>query len=59
MNSHSASSERWVVGSVCDTFIHCSKHVPLMRKVDLEVQWVTDDSRAKGGDYFGVASGQK
>jgi hypothetical protein len=30
-----------------------------MRKVDLEVQWGTDDVRAKGGDYFGAASGQK
>jgi hypothetical protein len=33
--------------------------VPLMLKVDREVQWGTDDPRAKGGDYFGLASGQK
>jgi predicted pyridoxine 5'-phosphate oxidase superfamily flavin-nucleotide-binding protein/bacterioferritin-associated ferredoxin len=58
-NSNSPSPERWVVVSVCDAFIHCSKHVPLMRKVEQEVQWGTDDPRLKGGDYFGVASGQK
>lgn len=59
MDSHSPSVERWVIVSVCDAFIHCSKHVPLMRKVDREVQWGTDDPHAKGGDYFGAASGQK
>jgi predicted pyridoxine 5'-phosphate oxidase superfamily flavin-nucleotide-binding protein/bacterioferritin-associated ferredoxin len=58
-HSNSPNVERWVIVSVCDAFIHCSKHVPLMRKVDREVQWGTDDPRAKGGDYFGVASGQK
>ena len=58
-NGNSPTPERWVVVSVADAFIHCSKHVPQMRKVEIEVQWGTDDPRAKGGDYFGVASGQK
>ena len=58
-NSNSPEIERWVVISVCDAFIHCSKHVPLMQKVDREVQWGTDDPRAKGGDYFSVAAGEK
>jgi len=30
-----------------------------MQKVEREVQWGTDDPHAKGGDYFGAASGQK
>jgi NAD(P)H-nitrite reductase large subunit/predicted pyridoxine 5'-phosphate oxidase superfamily flavin-nucleotide-binding protein len=59
INSNPGSAERWVIVSVSDAFIHCSKHVPLMRKVDREIQWGTDDVRAKGGDYFGAASGQK
>ena len=58
-NSKSPAVERWVVVDVCDAFIHCSKHVPQMQKVEREVQWGTDDPRAKGGDYFGAASGQK
>jgi predicted pyridoxine 5'-phosphate oxidase superfamily flavin-nucleotide-binding protein/bacterioferritin-associated ferredoxin len=44
--------ERWVIVSVDEAYMHCSKHVPLMRKIDHEVEWGTDDLRAKGGDYF-------
>lgn len=44
--------ERWVVVSVVEAYIHCSKHIPRMRKIDEEIQWGTDDERAKGGDYF-------
>ena len=46
--------ERWVIVSIDEAFMHCSKHIPLMRKVELEMQWGTDDARAKGGDYFGA-----
>ena len=58
-NGNAPTPERWVVVSVSDAFIHCSKHVPQMKKVEREVEWGTDDVRAKGGDYFGAASGQK
>ena len=44
--------ERWVVVSVLEAYIHCSKHIPRMQKIDAEIQWGTDDVRAKGGDYF-------
>lgn len=44
--------ERWVVVSVLEAYIHCSKHIPRMQKIDEEIQWGTDDVRAKGGDYF-------
>src|SRR5258708_38311299 len=44
--------ERWVVVSVLEAYIHCSKHIPRMQKIDQEIQWGTDDVRAKGGDYF-------
>jgi uncharacterized protein len=46
--------ERWVIVSVDEAYMHCSKHIPLMQKVDREVQWGTDDAHAKGGDYFGA-----
>jgi len=44
--------ERWVVVTVLEAYIHCSKHIPRMQKIDEEIQWGTDDVRAKGGDYF-------
>jgi predicted pyridoxine 5'-phosphate oxidase superfamily flavin-nucleotide-binding protein/bacterioferritin-associated ferredoxin len=47
-----ANLERWVIVSVDEAFMHCSKHIPMMQKVDHEVQWGSDDVRAKGGDYF-------
>jgi len=59
MNSGAGILERWVMVTVDEAFIHCSKHIPLMRKVELDREWGTDDVQAKGGDYFGVASGPK
>ncbi|HEY2544997.1 MAG TPA: pyridoxamine 5'-phosphate oxidase family protein [Candidatus Acidoferrum sp.] len=44
--------ERWVVVSVVEAYVHCSKHIPRLQKIDQEIQWGTDDVRAKGGDYF-------
>ena len=51
--------ERWVIVSVHEAYMHCSKHIPMMRKVDHDVNWGTDDARAKGGDYFGADKVQK
>ena len=48
--------ERWVVVSVVEAYVHCSKHIPRMQKIDEEIQWGTDDTRAKGGDYFRAKS---
>jgi len=56
---HSATGrdpEHWVVLSVLEAYIHCSKHIPRMQKIDEEIQWGTDDVRAKGGDYFKAKS---
>ena len=44
--------ERWVVVSVMEAYIHCSKHIPRLQKIDEEIHWGTDDAQAKGGDYF-------
>jgi len=47
--------ERWVMVSVEEAYIHCSKHIPRLVKTDRQVDWGTDDAKRKGGDYFGVA----
>jgi uncharacterized protein len=48
--------DRWVVVSVEEAYIRCSKHVPRMMPVPRRRAWGTDDVKAKGGDAFGVAS---
>lgn len=45
-------SERWVEVEVEEAYIQCAKHVPLLKKLDKEVHWGTDDEKRKGGDYF-------
>ena len=46
------SPERWVVISVDEAYIHCSKHVPQLMRVPKEIDWGTDDMVKKGGDFF-------
>src|SRR5258708_26792783 len=42
--------ERWVLVTVEEAYIHCSKHIPRLEKAGEEVRnWGTDDGRAKGG----------
>lgn len=49
--------ERWVVVEVEEAYIHCSKHIPLLSKLDKSIAWGTDDTRLKGGNYFSVRKG--
>ncbi len=44
--------ERWILVKVQEAYIHCSKHVPRLKKLDKEIYWGTDDAACKGGDYF-------
>jgi predicted pyridoxine 5'-phosphate oxidase superfamily flavin-nucleotide-binding protein len=44
--------ERWVMVAVEEAYIHCSKHIPLLKKHDKTIYWGTDDVTWKGGDYF-------
>ncbi|MDG2184985.1 MAG: pyridoxamine 5'-phosphate oxidase family protein [Mariniblastus sp.] len=44
--------ERWVVITVEEAYIHCSKHVPRLKKLDKPIDWGTDDPAAKSNDYF-------
>jgi len=43
--------ERWVLVHIDEAYIHCSKHVPLLRKLDKKLDWGTDEFK-KGGDFF-------
>ncbi len=44
--------ERWIFVKVEEAYIHCSKHVPLLKKLDKDIHWGTDDENRKGGDFF-------
>ena len=44
--------ERWVVITVDEAYIHCSKHVPSLEKQDKAIKWGTDNREAKSDDYF-------
>ena len=46
--------ERWGVVHVEEAYIHCSKHIPRLAKLDKTIPWGTDDPVAKGGDHFAV-----
>ncbi|MEQ6342165.1 MAG: pyridoxamine 5'-phosphate oxidase family protein [Gammaproteobacteria bacterium] len=48
--------ERWVFIHVEEAYIHSSKHIPLLKKLDREIHWGTDDDLYKGGDYFKAKS---
>lgn len=51
----------WVEVTVDEAYVHCSKHIPHLAKVERPPHgegraWGTDDNRRKGGDYFGTAA---
>ena len=46
------SPERWILITVEEAYIHCSKHIPLLKKLDKKIHWGTDKETYKGGDFF-------
>ena len=46
--------EAWIIIDVEEAYIHCSKHVPLMKRLDKQRAWGSDDESMKGGDFFNV-----
>ncbi|MEU9479474.1 pyridoxamine 5'-phosphate oxidase family protein [Streptomyces sp. NPDC048191] len=48
----------WVEVTVEEAYVHCAKHIPHLQKVPArgDRAWGTDDSRRKGGDFFGAAA---
>jgi len=47
-------AERWVKVYVEEAYIHCSKHIPRLNKLDKMIHWNTDDVKKKGGDFFKI-----
>lgn len=45
-------AERWVQVTVEEAYIHCSKHILRLQRMDKEIHWGTDDVTYKGGDFF-------
>lgn len=35
-----------------EAYIHCSKHIPLLKKQDKKIDWGTDNAIVKRSDYF-------
>ena len=44
--------ERWIFITVEEAYIHCSKHIPRLKKLDKKIYWGTDKEVHKGGDFF-------
>jgi len=44
--------ERWILITVEEAYIHCSKHIPHLKKLDKKIHWGTDKETHKGGDFF-------
>jgi uncharacterized protein len=49
---------QWVLVTVAEAYIHCSKHIPKLIPQSRVRHWGTDHPRHKGGDYFGVTAGK-
>jgi predicted pyridoxine 5'-phosphate oxidase superfamily flavin-nucleotide-binding protein len=49
--------EMWVRVEVEEAYLHCSKHVPLMKKLDKPILSGTADDSAKNGDFFQIHPG--
>lgn len=44
--------ERWIMVEVEEAYIHCSKHIPLLKKAEKQIVWGTDDDGLKRSDFF-------
>ena len=44
--------ERWVIIKIDEAYIHCSKHIPKLKKSDKIIKWGTDNKKAKFVDFF-------
>ena len=44
--------EAWIQVNVEEAYVHCSKHIPLMKRLDKHIAWGSDDEFVKGGDFF-------
>ena len=56
---HAGRAERWVLITVHEAYIHCSKHIPHFIDKKASSDWGTDDVKKKGGDFFNVKKDKK
>jgi predicted pyridoxine 5'-phosphate oxidase superfamily flavin-nucleotide-binding protein/truncated hemoglobin YjbI len=47
--------ERWIMVEIEEAYIHCSKHIPLLKKAEKEIAWGTDDDGLKRSDFFALS----
>ena len=46
----------WVLINVEEAYIHCSKHIPLLKKLNKKIYWGTEKEVHKRGNFFKVKS---
>lgn len=46
--------ERWIMVEIEEAYIHCSKHIPLLKKAEKAIAWGTDDDKLKRSDFFAL-----
>lgn len=46
---------RWIKVVVEEAYIHCSKHIPLLKKLRKKILWGTNDAYSKGSNHFKVS----
>jgi predicted pyridoxine 5'-phosphate oxidase superfamily flavin-nucleotide-binding protein len=46
--------EAWIVIDVEEAYIHCSRHVPLMKRLDQQIERSTDEGMVRCRDFFGL-----
>ncbi|MFC0472402.1 pyridoxamine 5'-phosphate oxidase family protein [Halalkalibacter kiskunsagensis] len=51
--------ERWVVIEVEEAFIHCSKHIPKLKKGDKQIENQENNIKKVDGDYFNVKQNKR
>ncbi len=52
-------AECWVIVEVEEAYIHCSKHIPRLKKMKKDIHWGTNKEIYKGGDKFTAKSSRK
>ena len=49
----------WFLLEVEEAYAHCAKHIPRFIPCEKELDWGTDDTNKKGGDFFRVKAMKK
>ncbi len=46
------NAECWVIVEIEEAYVHCSKHIPLLKKMKKEIHWGTNKETFKKSDRF-------